>query len=66
MKTFSIPKHWTPQQALAYLDLLEELHRAIWEIYESQLVDLIIADLTAPEPTVDQCHTPEPNDDIPW
>ena len=65
MNTSSIPRHWTPRQALAYLDLLEQLHHAIWHAYEDSLVELIIADLHAPD---DSCESLEPeiDDDIPF
>ena len=65
MNTFSVPEHWTPRQAMAYLDLLEELHRAIWQTYEDALVELIIADLQVPDepcPSLDSDN----DDDIPW
>jgi hypothetical protein len=37
MKPFAIPADWTPQQALAVIDLLDELRCHIWARYELAL-----------------------------
>jgi hypothetical protein len=31
--------HWTPEQALAVLELLDELRELIWSHYDMQLLD---------------------------
>jgi len=36
-----IPRHWTPEQALAVFDLLDELKERIWTLYSVQLQDLL-------------------------
>lgn len=38
MKPFAIPRHWSPEQALAVVDLLDELREHIWARYELQLL----------------------------
>jgi hypothetical protein len=43
--TLTLPDHWTPEQALAVYDLLNELAEAIWNRYEIDLLALIVPDL---------------------
>ena len=38
---FGIPAYWTPEQALAVVELLDELREMIWSHYDMQLLDLI-------------------------
>jgi hypothetical protein len=38
-RTFPLPHHWTPAQALAVWELLDELSAALWDAYEPQLWD---------------------------
>ena len=38
---FGIPAYWTPEQALAVVELLDELRELIWSHYDVQLLDLI-------------------------
>jgi hypothetical protein len=39
---FAIPTNWTPQQALAVFNLLDELSHRIWAHYELHLVEELI------------------------
>jgi hypothetical protein len=39
--TVSIPAIWAPEQALAVLDLLDDLRQAIWNRYGSELQPLL-------------------------
>ncbi len=39
---FSIPDNLTPNTAMALYELLNEMADALWQQYESELVDLII------------------------
>jgi hypothetical protein len=39
--TFEVPTYWTPEQALAVVELLDDLREAIWGFYDLQLIDLI-------------------------
>src|ERR1700722_6412286 len=39
--TVEIPVTWTPEQALAVFELLDDLRERIWEIYKFQLQDLL-------------------------
>ena len=34
---FAIPAYWTPEQALAVVDLLEDLRDKVWSHYAAQL-----------------------------
>ncbi len=42
---FRPPDHWTPEQALAVYDLLNEMAEAIWNRYEIPLTELLIPEL---------------------
>ena len=42
MNHLPIPKHWSPHQALAVLDFLEELHQALWEAYQEPFLDILV------------------------
>jgi hypothetical protein len=37
---FAIPAYWTPEQALAVVELLEDLRDLIWSHYAAQLDSL--------------------------
>jgi hypothetical protein len=41
---FEIPAYWTPEQALAVVELLDDLHTLIWAHYDIRLVELIGAE----------------------
>jgi hypothetical protein len=34
-----IPSHWTPEQAFAVVELIDDLREAIWQHYRVQLLD---------------------------
>lgn len=36
-----IPTHWSPEQALAVCEYLQQLSEHIWEHYHGSLIDLI-------------------------
>jgi hypothetical protein len=38
---FDIPAYWTPEQALAVVELLDDLRERIWTHYDVRLIDLI-------------------------
>lgn len=42
MSTRKPPTHWSPHQAYAALNILEELHQMIWDAYENELVEIIV------------------------
>jgi hypothetical protein len=52
-----IPSTWSADQAVAVLDVLEELHAAIWDLYEGPVVDLI---------EQQQRRETSPDDDSAW
>ena len=39
--TVEIPVTWTPEQALAVFELLDDLRQRIWELYNVRLQDLL-------------------------
>lgn len=36
-----VPAYWTPQEALAVFELIDDLRERIWSIYQTNLQDLI-------------------------
>jgi len=36
---FAIPAYWTPEQALAIVELLDDLRQLIWAHYGMQVID---------------------------
>ena len=48
--TVEIPATWTPEQALAVYELLDELRERIWEIYDFRLQDLLREQQQSPGP----------------
>jgi len=45
---FAIPAYWTPEQALAVVELLDDLRDQIWEHYDLQLHQLITGEVYQP------------------
>ena len=45
LRTIEVPDHWSPEQALAVWELLNEVADRIWTRYERPLLELIRADL---------------------
>ena len=43
--TLQLPDYWTPEQALAVYDLLNDLTEAIWNHYEIPLIELLSCEL---------------------
>jgi hypothetical protein len=43
--TLQLPDHWTPEQALAVYDLLNDLAEAIWNRYEIPLIELLAPEI---------------------
>ncbi len=43
--TLPLPDHWTPQQALAVYELLNNLAETIWNRYEIPLIELLTCEL---------------------
>ena len=40
-----LPDHWTPEQALAVYELLNDLAASIWNSYQPQLLELIVPEI---------------------
>jgi hypothetical protein len=55
--TLQLPDDWTPEQALAVYDLLNDLAEAIWKRYEIPLIELL-----APEIEPQNTAQPDPFD----
>ncbi len=62
--TFEPPQHWSPEQALAVWECLEDLAWLIWTRYEGQLIALIQRDLHHGDTA--QLELFDPDDDIPF
>ena len=45
MSLNNIPNHWSADQALAIYEFLGQIQQQIWDRYESELIDLLCADL---------------------
>ncbi len=41
MTSLRLPEHWPPEQVMLVLDILEDIHKAIWDAYEDPLVAII-------------------------
>ena len=39
--TVEIPRSWTPEEALAVFELIDDLRDKIWNLYNLQLQDLL-------------------------
>ena len=44
MKHVAIPVHWTGEEALSTVALLEEIIRAIWRAHGDEMSDLMLQD----------------------
>jgi len=65
MKTLLVPfpDNLPPALALAFFDLLQDLSQALWDQYETELTELIMAE-SDPLPTARQPF--DFNDDLPF
>ena len=61
--TLQLPDYWTPEQALAVYDLLNDLTEAIWNRYEIPLVELLAPEL---DPDAAQPDLFDFNDPLPF
>jgi len=53
---FVVPDDWTPEQALAVFELLDDMLDVVRQHYARQLHALLL------EQRAPDCHTPEPDD----
>ena len=60
---FIIPKHWSPEQALAVVELLDDLRHQIWVHYQLPLLELTREQRT---PHDQPRHPNRPPDDPPF
>jgi len=44
-----VPDHWTPDQALAVYEFLQDLIDTVWDRYDTDLIDLLGPDPEPPE-----------------
>jgi hypothetical protein len=54
-----IPTYWTPEQAFAVFQLIDDLREAIWQCYEMELIDEFRDQL---KPDLVNCTENEPDD----
>jgi hypothetical protein len=59
---FNIPAYWTPEQAQAVVELLDDLRERIVAHYQLQLIDLYREQHCA----CAVCHPGDPDDDLPF
>lgn len=57
-----IPAYWTPEEALAVFELVDDLRERIWSIYQADLQDLISRQRQST--SIDHVHIDE--DDLPF
>jgi len=62
---FSVPDHLPPKAALALFDYLTALADAVWQHYESVLVDQIMVEMNTPPDECDELD-PDFDDDVPF
>jgi len=63
-----IPEHWSTEQVVAVLDLLEALYHTIRDTYDEELREIINAQIPLPLDPGDAPDPPDPDfdDDIPF
>jgi len=54
MKPFAIPADWTAEQAMAVIDLLDELRAHIWATYDLRLIEAYREQYQPPPPADDE------------
>jgi hypothetical protein len=57
--SLQIPTYWTPEQAFAVFELIDDLRDAIWQCYNIQLIDEFRDRL---KPDLVNCSVKEPDD----
>jgi hypothetical protein len=57
--SLQIPTYWTPDQAFAVFELIDDLRDAIWQYYNIQLIDEFRDQL---KPDLVDCSETEPDD----
>lgn len=60
---FIVPEYWSPEQALAVVELLDDLRHQIWEHYNLPLLELIRKQRI---PNDEPVHLNPPLDDPPF
>jgi hypothetical protein len=50
---FEVPAYWTPEQALAVIELLDDLRELIWAHYDVRLIELIQTERTGSHTQID-------------
>ena len=51
MSTLPLPDDWTPEQALAVYELLNQLAETIWNRYEIPLIELLVPEYNDNDPS---------------
>ena len=55
----AIPAYWTPEQALAVIELIDDLRDRIWDHYHLQLHELITEEMCLPTRADDPDAAPD-------
>jgi hypothetical protein len=58
----AIPTYWTPEQAIAVFELVDDLRETIWSIYQTNLQDLTRQQRQSPD--IDRIEIDD--DDLPF
>jgi hypothetical protein len=61
---FEIPTYWTPEQALAVFELLNDLRDRVWKHYSLQLHELVTGEIYQPSQADDPDSHALENDDF--
>ena len=62
--TLHLPDHWSPEQALAVYELLNDLAEAVWNRYEIPMIELLTSELD--QVNTSQCDLFDFDDPIPF
>ena len=61
-----IPRHWSPEQALAVFDFLDQICTLVWTRYQAQIIDHLGLPAHTDHPRQLDLFDPDPDDDLPF
>jgi hypothetical protein len=59
-----IPDDWTPREALAVYEFIDEIRDAIWDRYELELIEIMQAELSTNPADWGEESSEDPDDEI--
>ena len=65
MPTVNIPDHWSPEEALAVYEFIQDLLESIWGYYDLRLIELLQSQRIY-ETDRSQLDLFQPNDEFPF